>query len=46
MTGEGKASNSNSQTGISKMVDEVFVPFRPMGGGIRLDATAGFRPIR
>ncbi len=31
ITGEGKAPRTNSQTGISKMVDEVFVPFRPMG---------------
>jgi len=31
ITGEGKTPKPHSQTGISQMVDEVFVPFRPMG---------------
>ena len=31
ISGEGKIPKPNSQTGISKMVDEVFVPFRPRG---------------
>ncbi len=31
ITGEGKNPKPYSQTGISKMVDDVFVPFRPMG---------------
>src|SRR5260370_32784426 len=31
ISGEGKVPNPNSLTGISKMVDEVFVTFRPKG---------------
>jgi len=31
ITGEGKTPKPSSQPGISKMVDEVFLPFRPLG---------------
>jgi hypothetical protein len=31
ITGAGKTPKPDSQTGVLKMVDEVFVPFRPLG---------------